>query len=472
MLSRLARRVAREEGFALLVALGFSLAIGISATSLITYSLQNSSNSSYDSSTQLAQQYAEAALARAYSTVYAASDPRAGGAVPQTTVQYEKGTGTYAGTYASSSWTLSGVGRVPSPNHSSDIVRTVRGRVTVGTGRRGSANNAVWNYIYVDDTSACTVLGNSVSINIPLYVRGNLCLEQSANLTAQAYAIQVGGYVQFQNSATVGTGAVGGRLHEAHIAGGCRVGTTGPFVPCSDATRVFSEVPPDANPVPLTKPPVDLAYWYANAKPGPRQSCTEGSFPGGFDNDTIMNRSRGNIDIAPHYSYSCKVRDASGALIGEITWDHLTEQLTILGTIFFDGNLTFSQRTHITYTGKATLYTSGTISMNNQTVICGVATCDEAWKPLENLLAFVAGASDTATSFDAGNYSRFQGAIYAVNDYVEGNNSEIWGPIVARKVFLQNSSRNFYVPIGTLLSGMPATYEDVVVLSNDPAGWG
>jgi Tfp pilus assembly protein PilX len=480
--TRIARAVAREDGFALIVALGFTIVLTITATSAMAYAQQNQSTANYSKADQLALSYAEAALARAFSTVYAAPDPRAAGAVPSTTVTFEKGTGTYVGTFANGKWTLTGTGRVPSPNHAADVVRTVRGRVAVGTGSKGSANNAVWNYIYVDDTSACTTIGNSVSINIPLYVKGNLCLQNSANLTYEAYALQVGGYLQFENSSTVGNGGthvdengnvVSNRLREAHIRGGCRVGTSGPFAsPCGDATRVFSATPPDANPQNLTKPPVDLAYWYANSMPGPRQSCTEGSFPGGFDTDGVMNKSRGNIDLAPSVDYSCKVRDASGKLIGEITWNHTTEKLTILGTIFFDGNLVFRNSTRITYEGKATIYTSGQITMSNSTVVCGVSTCDEDWKPLVNLLAFVAGESTAAASFTVGNFTRYQGAIYAVNDYVESNNSEIWGPIVARKVFLQNSARNFYVPIGTLLPGMPASYEEVVTLSNDPVGWG
>lgn len=471
--TRFFRLFAREGGFVLPLALGFVVVLGIATATSVTYATQNQKHVSYAKQDQLAQSYAEAALARAFATVYAASDPRNPGAVSETTVAFEKGTGTYSGAYVTGNWTLTGVGRVANPNHGSDIVRIARGRTSVGTGQRGSANNAVWNYIFVDDTSSCTTLGNSVTINIPLYVRGNLCLEQGASLTSEAYALQVGGYLQFSNTAHVGGGAVGERLQEAHIGGGCRVGTSGPFTnPCGDGTRVFTVVPPDANPTGLTKPPLDLAYWYANAGPGPIRGCTSGSFPGGFDNDTVLNRSRGDIDIAPDTDYDCTLRDGSGSIIGRIAWNHITQQLSIQGTIFFDGNIVFRNQTRITYDGRATIYASGQVTMNQQTIICGVATCDEEWKPLENLLAFVAGSSTDASSFLAGNYTRFQGAIYAVNDYTEGNNAEIWGPIVARKVFMQNSAKNFYVPIGTLLPGMPATYDEVVVLSNDPQGWG
>jgi hypothetical protein len=48
----------------------------------------------------------------------------------------------------------------------------------------------------------------------------------------------------------------------------------------------------------------------------------------------------------------------------------------------------------------------------------------------------------------------------------------VWGPVIARRVSFANSSVNHYVPIGTLMPGMPATYEDVVTLTNEPGSWG
>ena len=96
------------------------------------------------------------------------------------------------------------------------MVRTVSGRAALGASRRGSENNAVWNYVYVDDPTVTTNLGNSVDVNIPLYVRGNLVLSNSAQVSG--YALQVGGTLEFQNTAHVG--AAGTPIHEAHVAAG------------------------------------------------------------------------------------------------------------------------------------------------------------------------------------------------------------------------------------------------------------
>lgn len=43
-------------------------------------------------------------------------------------------------------------------------------------------------------------------------------------------------------------------------------------------------------------------------------------------------------------------------------------------------------------------------------------------------------------------------------------NEEIRGPIIARQLSIGNSSQNHYVPFGTLLPGMPASYQQVTTL--------
>jgi len=478
----LLRRLRRsEEGFTLVMALGFVVVLGITATTTITYATQNERSSQLQKADQLALSYAEAALARAYSTVYAASDPRDPSGVPERTVAYERGTGTYSGVLTNgSNWALVGIGRVANPANGNDIVRTVRGRTSVGSGTRGSSNNAVWNYIYVDDPDGCTRLGNSVEINIPLYIRGNLCLANNSAIVASAYTLQVDGWVQFENSGTIGTSAA--RLHEAHISGGCRIGSSGPFLsPCGDATRVYTEIPPDTQTTGLIKPPLELPRWYQDSKPGPMHDCNGGSprppVPAGyatwFDRDTTLNHNRASIDLAPDYAYDCQYWE-NGELVGQIKWTPgAPGTLVIKGTVFFDGDIVFRNQTQVVYQGRGSIYSSGRVTMGNQTMICGVATCDAAWEPLEDLLAFVAGGMDGGdTSFEVAQYTRFQGAIYAEHAYREENGATVWGPIIADEIYLANSSTNFYVPIGTLLPGMPAQYDEVVVLSNEPGSWG
>ena len=462
---RLRARLTGERGFALPFALMTMLATGSLASSAIAYTSWNYGSTKRSDADSQALALAEAGLNYAYSTLYNSGTPTMSNAVPSRTITLDTGDATYYGTLTGSTWKLVGIGTVRNPTGrgSAPVVRTVSGKANVGSARRGTANNAVWNYVYADDPTFTTDLGNSVNVNIPLYVRGNLRLSNSAQVSA--YALQVGGTLELNNTGHVGD--PGAPVHEAHIGGGCRLGSSGAFTkPCGAAQRVYATIS-DATPTTFVKPAVDMSGWYYNAEPGPRHPCTVGSFPGGFDNDATPNGSRAAVDLTPGTSYDCRVYDGSGALVGQLSWNPTTKALTIAGTIYFDGAIVFSQSNRAIYSGRATIYAAGDITMSNQTTICGDPECDTDWNPQQNLLAFVSGRNVTI-----GNNANFQGAIYAVNDYAESNNSTVWGPIIARRVALANSSVNHYVPIGTLMPGMPATYEDVVTITNEPGSWG
>jgi hypothetical protein len=468
-LGGLRARLAGEAGIALPFALVTMLATGTLASSAIAYSSWNYGSSKRSDAEIQALALAEAGLNYAYSTLHNSGTPTMESAVPRRTIALPAGDATYYGTLTGSSWTLVGIGTVRNPTgpSSEPVVRTVSGRASLGSARRGTANNAVWNYVYVDDPTAVTTLGNSVDINIPFYVRGSVVIQNTAQVSG--YAMQVGGTVEFRNDGHVGTAEA--PIHEAHIGGGCRVGSTGPFTtPCGAATRVNATIS-DSTPTSLVKPEVDLSGWYYNAQPGPRRPCTVGSFPGGFDRDSTPNNNLAPVNLTPSAGYDCRVYDDAGNLLGRLTWvpgsGGTPGTLTMAGTIYFDGPIEFRQYNNALYQGRATIYAAGDISFANQSTLCGDPQCDADWDPQQNLLAFVSGAN-----VRVGQQSSFQGAIYAVLDYSEQNNSTFWGPVIARRVSFANSTVNHYVPIGTLMPGMPASYEDVVTITNEPGSWG
>ena len=468
----LRKRLRGEDGFALVAAIGVSLVLGIAGTTTMIYTTSNQGSAQRSKADARALALAEAGLAYAYATLYNASDPQAPNAVPERSENLEGGTTKWWGVYdaATKTWTLSGQGRVTSPVRAEDVMRTVRGRVKLATGQVGSANNAIWNYIYAQAPTSCMSLGNSVNVAVPLYVAGDLCLDNSSQISGSTTVLQVGGKVTLGNSSHIGQS--GSPIAEVHVAGGCSADGAPFHNPCVSADRVYGGTI-DSNVTGLTKPPVDLPYWYTNAKPGPMQGCTTVTgTPPLFDNDTTLNRSLPQpVNLTPAWAYDCRVNDAQGALVGRLAWNPGTKALTIHGTIFFDGDIEFLDAAEAFYTGRATIYAAGKITMRNSTKVCGSPGCNAEWNPLTNLLAFVAGSSTDAIGFSIENSGIFQGATYAVNDYSEGNSAIVWGPIIARQVYLQNSVTNHYVPIGTLLSGMPATYQEVVTLTNEPSGW-
>ena len=451
------------------------MVLGITGTTAMVYSTGNIRAASSSKAEERAFSLAEAGLNYAYATLYNASDPTMPGAVPVRSELAENATITWWGVLDTQTnrWTLTGRGTVPNPSGGMDIIRTVRGRATIQTTSVGSANNAIWNYIYAEAPTDCMTLTNSVNVNVPLYVKGNLCLQNSSQVSGVNTVLQVGGTLTLNNSAHVGTSIA--PLAEVHVGGGCKVGSAQPHSPCGAGDGVYSTAAPDSTLTGLEKPAVDLAYWYQNSKPGPMQTCTtQTGVPPAFDNDGLMNRSlTASVDLTPPLAYDCQVRDAGGNLIGRLAWTPGSPgTLTIAGTIFFDGNIVFKNLTNAVYVGRATIYASGTISMQNSTTLCGVVGCNSNWQATQNLLAFIAGSSTDTTSFSIANSSVFQGAIYAMNDFAEENGATVWGPIIARQVTLANNTTNHYVPLGTLLTGMPQTSEEAVSIVNETGSWG
>jgi hypothetical protein len=380
------------------------------------------------------------------------------------------GTVRYYGILNGETWTLVGVGKVPNPGAVGEVVRTARGKAVVGSAQQGTANNAVWNYVYVDSTDTCMPLENSVIIDVPLYVRGDICMKNSAQI--QGPILQVGGKVTLQSPSNQ-IGAIGDQIPEIHIAGGCKLQNNALHNPCGTADHVYGDEV-DNQPEPFHKPSVDLQKWYQDAKPGPMHGCTTGSWPGGPDNDSVMNKSLGDVQLLTDAPYDCQVTDGEGNVVGRIAWtggDVVPGTLTVAGTIFIDGNIVFQNSAQAIYQGKATLYASGKITFENSNDLCGDPECDGDWDPLQNLLALVAGESEDADGIDMVNSTRFQGALYAVNDIRQRNSAVVWGPQIARQIYLMNSVENHYVPIGTILEGMPADYTEAVVIQPESGGY-
>jgi type II secretory pathway pseudopilin PulG len=396
LLRHLGRRLADERGITLVLALGIMVVIGIASVSAATYARANSGQTRRSSADLTAHTLAEAGANLAYSALKASSSPTLPSALPSTPaapIAMNGGTVSYYGAYDSSTqvWTLTGVGTAPNPAApGTTIVRESHLRARIGTGTVGGASNAAWRYIYSDDPNSCASLSNNTRISVPVYVQGSLCLNNSAVIDGPA--VQVGGTVTLNNTQTsIGTAA--SPMAEIHIARGCSLTGTSFTNPCSTAQRVYGQVI-DTTTTPLSKPPIDLAYWYANSMPGPLHPCTFGSFPGGFDNDTVRNRSlRSSVDLTPRNPYDCRVYDASGALVARLAWTPgAPGTLVIQGTIYFDGDITMAQLTQAQYQGVGTIYTSGTISLQNQVNLCPLGGCGPNWDPNANLLTFVAGS--------------------------------------------------------------------------------
>lgn len=469
LLHALAERMRCEAGVTLITAVMALAALSSAGATVVFFSSSDARNSAYAADHQNAGNLAEAGMNFARSTLWQAADPTNPSSVPSTTQTVDGVDVTYFGTYdvGAKVWTLTGRVELANPTGAAPIVRTASSQVRVVDDQQGSTNNAIWNYLYQDDPTFCADIANNVDLKIPMYSRGDLCVANNADLTGST--IQVLGNVEIGNNGSIGSAI--DPIDEAHVAGQCKYGNGGSGQwnsPCSAADRVYANVITTA-PASLTKPPVDMAAWYAAAAPGPQNPCTQGNFPGGFDDDGFMNESLPEVNLAPSTPYDCKVY-SGGQLVGQITWapgqGALPGTLTLSGVIFFDGPVRLNNNANVVYQGKGVIYATGKVELSNNAKLCGINGCTSSWNPNVDMLVFVAGTTSVDDGFVIRNNGRFQGAAYVEHDFREWNNATVYGPIIARKVRVRNNAQHEFIPFSTLLPGMPASSTSTTTLEN------
>ena len=458
-LSAVRRVLGDEHGLALPMALGVMMVLALLAAGIFAYTTTNQGAAKRATADQKAFGLAESGLSYAFSTLENAADPYSSTSVPSTTVTLPGGTVAYVGTLSGTTWTLTGTGTVANPSgpNAANVVRTVSAQAQVTTTTQPDMRP--WNYLFVDQPSGCITMGNSVTMDVSLYVRGDLCINNNSQIDSRAVHILGGLYVD--NSAQIGR--AGSPISEFAATGACHY--AGAQVACGPASHVYAGAVA-TNPPVISKPTADLSYWYANADLGPTSACTSGSFPGGFDNDSTLNVSRGEIDLTPAAAYDCR-KVVNGQTVARLAWQPGSPgTLTIQGVIYFDGHLTWSNLNLIQYDGRATIYGSGQVRIKNRADICGVPACDATWDPDVDLLVFVAGSllaqGSDVIGGDIGNHVNFQGALYIVNDFDMDNNTAIWGPVITRSASIDNSAL-IHAPPKPInwMRGMPAATQTV-----------
>ncbi|MGZ8694423.1 MAG: hypothetical protein ACXWYS_03185 [Gaiellaceae bacterium] len=413
-----------------------------------------------------ARSVAEAGIANGLSVLANAPRPLDPSALPSSaSPQVDTVNGnpvSWFGSLSGDTWTITAKGTVANPAGGGLLRRTVRVDARVGS----TAMNPAWNYVYANG-GGCLSLDNSVVLAEPVYTRGNLCLDNSSMVTGSP--VHVEGHIDTASSASVG--ASGTPIAELHVGTGCRYNGAGSYIfPCTPAQQVYATAA-DQVPAGVKKPPVDLAYWYANAKPGPMAACNGAGTPfaGGFDGDGTLNRSRADVNLFAS-DYDCTVM-AGGVQVGRIAYTAGNPgSFVIDGTVFFDGNIVGGGSEQVLYSGRGTIYASGTIDLQGSQQICGAwsAGCDFTnWQPVTAMLVLVAGSATASPGFSLGQSMQFQGGIYAVGDYTQGSSVKAQGPKIADSMTISGSSQAAFSPYTYLPPGAPM--ELPIVTSN---GWG
>ena len=454
-----------ESGVALVMAVWILAFLMLAGSSLVFYAGSGASHAEVSTEDARAVNLAEAGENYARAILFNAADPTNAAAVGSGSLTLEGGTVNYSGTYDSGTkiWTLTGTGTHANPTGATgSISRSVSSQVLVAI---TPGLDPAWGYLFADTTS-CTTLGNNLTIDAPIYVRGDLCMENSALITADL--VQVRGKVQIRQSASIGTAAT--PVTQVKVGGGCRYPWSGSYVsPCTSSHKVyrtvFSSTVPD-----LTKPAIDLPTWYANAKPGPMSpTCTTGSFPGQFDNDTALNRSNPMQNLFPGSAYDCQVKDGSGTVLGRIAYTPGSPgTFRIEGVVFFDGKLEFAGNQRRRLSGsRLDLCERHDHDPQLRPVLRNRDVRLDRGTPKQHLLLLVSGAT-APIGFTIENNSTWQGAIYVVNDFSQGNSVIVCGPVIAQELFISNNTDNCFVPFTSGVPGMPGSAAPTLDLVNVP----
>jgi hypothetical protein len=112
--------------------------------------------------------------------------------------------------------------------------------------------------------------------------------------------------------------------------------------------------------------------------------------------------------------------------------------------MYIDGSVYSDNGAVNLYSGSATLFLSGTMSITNSTKFCGVtagAACDfSTWAPNSNMLVIVAhGNNGSGYSISMANSTKWQGGFFAKNSIDLGQSSIDEGPMFASGITLGNS---------------------------------
>jgi hypothetical protein len=396
------------------------------------------------------------------------------------TVSLGGGSVTFSGYLTGTTWTITSTATLPNKNglNTGDITKTMTAQIPVIATLTQPLNNPAWNYVYSTHpvtSGACDMtIGQSVVVASPLFVNGNLCLQNTATIMSGPLDVR-GSLTLQQTQNTVGTALT--KISDAHIAGGCKYKNNPFHLPCQGgaADNVWATVL-DSTLSQITPPVVYWDSWYLNASPGPYYPCTTSSgVPPTFDNIvapttaldsvklTYRNDSAGTFNLTPSNSYSCQTAG------GELSWNATTKALTVRGTIFIDGSVYVNNGVLNTYSGQATLYVSGSVLMKNSTLCAQLnaakTACDTvSWNPNAQLLCIVSNgngslAQDAQVSPGDSvqlTSAYFQGAVFATNDVDIQTTSGIDGPIVGSSVKLGQSVTTSFPTITTVPAGMPS----------------
>ena len=243
---RLSRLLGEERGFALVLALAVTFVLSMTVVTVIESATSNSRSSDRSKGRVSAYSLAEAGINNAssilsksnsydphllhpqgsYSQGDCASPPAnptgaalLGNTCSPYTWNYDGGTTTMWGWFDSNTanWTITSTGSVRNAFGGAATSRTLTATVHVRPAPSQDNYVTAWNYVFLRDTTpgVCNLtMQNSSSVNISLYIEGNLCFQNSSSVAEDDIAdgvpqdvnLEVRGKIVWQNGSSKGIG--------------------------------------------------------------------------------------------------------------------------------------------------------------------------------------------------------------------------------------------------------------------------
>jgi Tfp pilus assembly protein PilX len=466
-----------ESGQALVLGLVTMAVLATLTTAAALQVTVNHRSAGHSADADKAFAIAQLGLSYAEGRLYAAAAAHTAPATGATSYSQDGGTGSYT-TYVGvdgTTWTMTATATYNGISKTVSAQANVPSPVSINDG-------SVWNYLYADSNSGCTSLSQSTVITVPIFIRGNLCLSNSAQITGAN--VEVGGNVSFLNTSSIGTSTQ--KIDTLQVAGTCNGVAPGTGTCDGNHAPVWATHVQNSLTVSLSKPPVDFGARYSSTIPGPAtgHGCGAGStgIPAGFfDNDSVQNNSISNLatTLFGNSDYVCK--DSSGATV--LSWNHSTNTMTINGSFYFDGNLTVGGSQTINYTGQGTIYITGTVAFNGSSGICGIANCTQSWNPDANGIIFIAGcwhsnsngttlvtyAGDGIYCIDVNTSKTVQFGSWVGTDYAMRSGSNM-GPVLADTLTLASGASSL-IPFHYMPPGTPLNSQNVYLPASPPTNW-
>ena len=341
----------------------------------------------------------------------------------------------------------------------------------------------------------CFAISGAVTVQANVWFNGSFCPNGGASLTAAPgapYTVYIGGNYLGRNNTSIGSAAV--PFSQADIVGICKKQNT--VETCSDSanSNVYANPPYLATASTLKKPDVvpQAVYTYGSSTGVAGDptvnwnapTCSPGSFT--FDNNTTMSGDLPQTTLFSGSSFNCTVKDSAGNTVGTLVWNNATKTLTVNGTIFIDGDITFAGGT-VNYQGNGTIYVNGSLNGGGNfsgTSICGPPKtpliaengCPGAW----NYPTTVPPAAGTGTLEFVfinphnvstpvnlqGSGHEWQVTVFVVKGFTSNGGTAILGPVLADGGSMAGNTGLAVPPAPPV--GAPTT----VVSSVTAAAWG